>query len=341
MNLKQLCFSLAEKNGSSGDEREVAEFARELLSEYMDAKIDRLGSVRGTMGDKGTHILLDAHIDQIGMVVRNIDEKGFLLIDKVGGTDLRVLTGAEVIVHGKEELFGIICSVPPHLQKGDSSKENLDIKTMAVDIGYDKAAAESLVEIGDRITIRSTQHELLGDKIASPAFDDRCCMAAIVRALEMTKGQLNNIRVSVLFSTQEETSGSGAKTGAFALMPDYAIAVDVGFGDDAYTDKTQTINLGGGASIGISPTLDRDLTHELVSICKEKDIPYQHDVMGGRTGTNADSINIAGCGVKTALLSVPLRYMHTGNEIISVSDVECTAKIIAEYLLKKEAECNA
>lgn len=341
MNLKQLCFSLAEKNGSSGDEREVAEFARELLSEYMDAKIDRLGSVRGTMGSKGTHILLDAHIDQIGMVVRHIDEKGFLLIDKVGGTDLRVLTGAEVIVHGKEELFGVICSVPPHLQKGDSSKENLDIKTMAVDIGYDKAAAESLVEIGDRVTIRSTQNELLGDKIASPAFDDRCCMAAIIRALEMTKGQLNNIRVSVLFSTQEETSGSGAKTGAFALMPDYAIAVDVGFGDDAYTDKTQTINLGGGASIGISPTLDRDLTHELVSICKEKDIPYQHDVMGGRTGTNADSINTTGCGVKTALLSVPLRYMHTGNEIISVSDVECTAKIIAEYLLKKEAECNA
>lgn len=342
MDLKQLCFSLAEKNGSSGDEREAAQYAKELLSEYMDAQINRLGSVQGTMGDKGTHILLDAHLDQIGMVVRAIDEKGFLLIDKVGGVDLRVLTGAEVIVHGKNELFGVICSVPPHLQKkGDDTKDTLDIKTMAVDIGYDKNTAESLVELGDRITLRCKQNELLGDKIMSPAFDDRCCMAAILRALEMTKGQLNNIKVSVLFSTQEETSGSGAKTGSFALMPDYAIAVDVGFGDDAYTDKTQTINLGGGASIGIGPTLDREFTNELISICKEKDIPFQHDVMGSRTGTNADSINITGCGVKTALLSVPLRYMHTGNEIISVSDVECTARIIAEYLLKKEAECNA
>ena len=184
--------------------------------------------------------------------------------------------------------------------------------------------------------------ELLdGDKISSASFDDRCCMVAILRALELTKNKLKNIKVSVLFSTQEETSGSGAKTGAFALMPDYAIAVDVGFGDDPYTDKTKTLKLGGGASIGISPTLDRDLTNELVSVAKSKNIPYQHDVMGGRTGTNADSINVTGCGVKTALLSVPLRYMHTGNEIISLADIENTAMLIAEFLLKKEAEYNA
>ncbi len=340
MDLKQLCFSLADKAGTSGDEREAALFAKELLSEYMPTSIGRLGSVQGTMGEGKPHILLDAHIDQIGMVVRAIDDKGFLLVDKVGGTDLRVLTGAEVTVHAKEPLFGVICSVPPHLQKGDS-KENLDIKTMAVDIGFDKDTAEALVEIGDRVTLRQKQHELIGDNISSACFDDRCSVAAILRALELTKGKLGNIKVSVLFSSQEETGGSGAKTGAFALMPDYAIAVDVGFGDDPYTDKTQTIKLGDGASIGISPTLDRDFTNELISIAKENNIPYQHDVMGGRTGTNADSINITGCGVKTALLSVPLRYMHTGNEIINLGDIENTAKLIAEYLLKKEAEYNA
>lgn len=341
MDLKQLCFSLAQKAGTSGDEREAAEYAKELLSEYMPCEIDRLGSVRGTMGQGNMHILLDAHIDQIGMVVRAIDEKGFLLIDKVGGTDLRVLTGAEVTVHGKEKLFGVISSVPPHLQKGDSSKESLDIKTMAVDIGYDKDSAEKLVEIGDRVTLRCHQCELAGDKISSGAMDDRCCVAVILRALEMTKGQLNNIKVSVLFSSQEETNGGGAKTGAYSLMPDLAIAVDVGFGDDPYTDKTQTVKLGGGASIGIAPTLDRAMTNELINLAKEKNIPYQNDVMGSRTGTNADSINVTGSGVKTALLSVPLRYMHTGSEIISLSDIENTARLIAQYLLKKEAECNA
>lgn len=341
MDIKELCFSLGEKNGTSGDETGACEYAKELLSEYMTAKTDILGNVVGTMGDKGVHILLDAHIDQIGLVVRYIDDKGFLLVDKVGGPDLRVLIGAEVTVHGKQELFGVVSSVPPHLQKGDSKNESLDLKTMAVDIGMSKESAEKLVSIGDRITLRNTQLDLLGDKIVSPSFDDRCCIAVILRTLELTKNKLNNIKVSVLFSAQEETSGSGAKTGSFSLMPDYAIALDVGFGDDPYTDKTQTIALGKGPSIGISPTLDREFTKELKNLCKAKDIPFQHDVMGGRTGTNADSINNTGRGIKTALISVPLRYMHTGCEVISLTDIENTAKLLAEYLLKKESECNA
>ena len=124
-------------------------------------------------------------------------------------------------------------------------------------------------------------------------------------------------------------------------MPQYAIAVDVGFGNDPYTDKTQTIELSKGPSIGISPILDRDMMKEIKTLAKENDIPYQHDVMAGRTGTNADSINVTGSGVKTALLSLPLRYMHTGVEVVNLDDIENTAKLIAAYLLKKEEECNA
>ena len=341
MDIKKLCFALSEKNGTSGDEKVVCDFAKELLNEYMKTEIDVLGNVVGTFGDGHVHILLDAHIDQIGLVVRHIDDKGFLLIDKVGGPDLRVLTGAEVVVHGKEDIFGVISSVPPHLQKGDSKNEGVDLKTLAIDIGYSKEKAEAIVSIGDRVTLKTPQLELLGDKIVSSSFDDRCCVAVILRALELTKGKLNNLKISVLFSVQEETGGSGAKTGSFALMPDIAIALDVGFGNDPYTDKTQTISLGKGPSIGISPTLDRDLTNELKALCIDKNISYQHDVMGGRTGTNADSINNTGRGVKTALLSVPLRYMHTGCEVISVDDIENTAKLLAEFLIKKDGECNA
>ena len=341
MDIKELCFSLSGKNGTSGDEKDTCAFAKELLNEYMNTKIDVLGNVIGTVGDGKTHILLDAHIDQIGLIVRHIDDKGFLLVDKVGGPDLRVLTGAEVTVHGKEDIFGVVSSVPPHLQKGDSKNEGVDIKTMAVDIGYCKEKAEEIVSVGDRITLRTSQFELLGDNIVSGSFDDRCCVAVILRTLELTKGKLNNIKLSVLFSVQEETNGSGAKTGSFALMPDIAVTLDVGFGDDPYTDKTQTITLGKGPSIGISPTLDKALTKELKDICMDKNIPYQHDVMGCGTGTNADSINNTGRGIKTALLSVPLKYMHTGCEVISTEDIENTAKLLAEFLIKKDGECNA
>lgn len=341
MNLKDICFDLAKQSGTSGDEMSACKTAMKYLGEYMPCEIDRLGNVIGTVGEGNTHILLDAHIDQIGLVVRGIDDKGFLLVDRVGGMDLRVLTGAEVTVHGKSDLFGVICSVPPHLQNKDNGKEALDLKKMAVDIGYKRDQAEKLVSIGDRITMRNCQYELLNGNISSSAFDDRCSVASILRALELTKGLLNNIKLTVMFSSQEETGGSGAKTGSFSAMPDYAVVVDVGFGDDPYTDKSQTITLGKGPSIGISPTLDRALTCELAELAKKSDIPYQHDVMGGRTGTNADSINITGYGVRTALLSIPLRYMHTANEIINLDDIENTAKLIAAFLLEKEAEVNA
>ena len=339
MNLKKLCFDLAAEAGTSGDEKEAAVLAKSELEKYMTAEIDTLGNVIGTFGTGKTHILLDAHIDQIGLVVRGIDDKGFILVDKVGGPDERILVGSEVTVHGRKELFGVICSTPPHLLTAEDKKAGVDVKRIAVDAGLGKDEALELIEIGDRITLRNNQCELLNGNVVSGAFDDRCSVAVILRALDMVKGKINNLTVTALFSVQEETGGSGARTGSFSVMPDYAIAVDVGFGDDPYTDKTSTIELGKGPSIGISPTLDREFTNELKSICKNKSIPYQHDVMGGRTGTNADSINNTGKGVRTALLSVPLRYMHTGIEVINIDDIENTAKVIAEYLLKKEAEC--
>ncbi len=341
MNIKELCFSLSEKAGTAGDEKLAAEYAKGLLSSYMKTEIDVLGNVVGTRGEGKKHILLDAHLDSIGLIVKGIDEKGFLLVDKVGGMDLRVLTGAEVIVHGNDELFGVICSVPPHLQKGDSKNELLSLSEMAVDIGFNKEEAEKRVQIGDRITLKNIKAELIGNNILSSSFDDRSCMAVILRALELTEKKIPSLKLTVLFSVQEEVGGSGAKVGAFTAEPDEAIVIDVGFGDDPYTDKTQTIALGKGPSIGIAPTLDRKLTNELKEIAKAEAIPFQHDVMSGRTGTNADSINISKGGVKTALISLPLRYMHTGAEVINLDDVQNSAKLIAAYLLKKEAECSA
>lgn len=337
--ISDMLEALCSAKGVSGAESEAAKVASEMLGRFMPVTTDALGSVRGRKEGNGPFILLDAHLDQIGLVVRGFDEKGFVLFDKVGGADLRVLTGAEVLLHGREDIFGVVCSVPPHLSKKEDKK--LDINLMAIDTGYSKEEIEKILSVGDRITLRSPQCELLGDKISTGALDDRCAVAAILYALELVKGRLSNVGLTVMFSSREETGGSGAKTGAFSFMPDYSVVVDVGFGDDPYTDKSETITLGKGPSIGIAPILDSELTKELVSLAEEKNIPYQHDVMGRTTGTNADGITLTGTGVKTALLSIPLRYMHTANEVISLKDIEYTGKLIAEYLIKKEAQCNA
>ena len=338
MTTKELCFLLAAADGTSGDETAAAETVQKLLSPYMKTEIDPLGNVRGTCGNGQMRILLDAHIDRIGLVVRCIDEKGFLRVESVGGADPRVLIGAEVIVMGKTPLPGVICSTPPHLLTKEQKEAGVEIKQLAVDIGMDQEEAEAVVAIGDRILFAKNQHELLGTRIVSSGFDDRCSIAALMKTVESVYDQLQRCTLIVQCSVQEEVGGSGAKTGAFRSDADLAIAVDVGFGSDPYCDKTETIDLGKGPSIGISPVLDRALTQELIKIAKENNIPYQHDVMSSRTGTNADQIQLSRGGVKTALLSIPLRSMHTPVEVIDTRDVDRTAELLTAFILAKEAQ---
>lgn len=338
MDTKELCFALAGAYGTSGDEKEACAVAEKELKKYMKTEIDALGSLIGTVGSGKVNILLDAHMDTVGLVIKGIDENGFLLFDKIGGIDARTLTGNTVKVLSATVQDGVICSTPPHLTSQSDKGKGLDIKTMAIDIGMSKQEAEAVVEIGDRAVICLGQYSLLGDKISAGGLDDRCGAAAVIKAVEAVHDKIRNVRLTVLLSSGEEVGGSGAKTGAFSADADYAIAVDVGFGGDSVTPKDETIELSKGPSIGISPVLDRELTQKLKKLAEREKIPYQHDVMSGRTGTNADHITIAKGGVKTALLSIPLRNMHTPVEVISLSDVENTAKLIAAFILETDGE---
>ena len=341
MDTKQLCFALSSAWGTSGDEAEARNCAERELEKYMKTGTDTLGNLIGTVGTGKVNILLDAHIDTIGLVIREIDENGFLRFDKVGGVDVRLLLGSEVKVLGKTALNGVVCSTPPHLMSAADKEKEIDIKKMAIDVGLTKQQAQSVVEIGDRAVICGNQLSLRGDKIASPCLDDRCGAAAVIKAVEAIHDKIKNVRVTVLLSCGEEVGGFGAKTGAFSCDADYAIAVDVGFGADCVTPKDETIGLSKGPSIGLSPVLDRELGKKLKAIAVKNNIPYQHDVMSGRTGTNADHITISKGGVKTALLSIPLRNMHTPVEVISIKDVDDTARLIAEFILETDGECDA
>ncbi len=338
MTTKELCFLLAGVDGTSGDESAAAETVQKLLSPYMQTVIDPLGNVRGQCGSGDLRILLDAHIDRIGLVVRSIDDKGFLHVEAVGGVDPRVLVGAEVTVMGKTALPGVICSTPPHLLTKEQKEAGVEIKHLAVDLGLNEEEAKASVAVGDRILFAKNQHELLGTRIAGSGFDDRCGIAALIKTVQAVHDKLNRCTLIVQCSVQEEVGGSGARTGAFRSDADLAVAVDVGFGSDPYCEKTETIDLGKGPSIGIAPVLDRGLTQALIAVAQESKIPYQHDVMSARTGTNADLIQISRGGVKTALLSIPLRSMHTPVEVIDTKDVDLTAELLTAFILAKEAQ---
>ena len=327
--LEKLCSA----KGVSGAENEAAAVASELLGKYMPVRVDTLGSVTGTMGSGKVHILLDAHLDQIGLVVTAIDEDGFLKVAKCGGADIRVLAASEVTVHGREKLFGVITSTPPHLSTPEDSGKAKGFDDIAVDIGMNKENAEKLVSLGDRITFNGKFSRLSGNRVSSPSIDDRAGVAAILRCLDIIKDKEPDCKISVCFSVQEETGGSGAKTAAFASDADEAIAVDVSFASAPEVSSEKYAALGGGAMIGYAPSLDYEMSRKLSNIAKEKNIPNQPEVMGGKTGTNCDEIQVSGKGIKTALISVPLRNMHTAVEVCDLEDIENTARLMAEYII--------
>lgn len=338
----EICKKLCCLGGTAGDETECAKEALKMLEKFMPAQIDKNGNVIGLLNENAPYtVALEAHIDMVGLVVTQIDENGFIHFDKVGGTDIRTLVGSSVTVYGKRTLNGVVCSKPPHLISNSEKDAEADIKNLAVDIGFDEKQAKEIVSVGDRMVVSYNPQMLLSNKYTSCALDDRSGVAAILLALKELENKVHNLNLTVIFSCGEEVGGFGAKTAAYTSNANEAICVDVGFGSDRFCSGEGIIDLGKGPSIGLSPVLDRDFVIKLEQTAEECNIPYQHDVMSGLTGTNADKFTVSKGGIKTALLSIPLRNMHTPVEVIDNEDINLTAKLISSYILKKEAELNA
>lgn len=333
MDIRSTVVSLSEISGTSGSESKAAQLALGMLREYCpDTEIIN-GNVTGRFG---THreglpsLLLDAHIDQIGFAVTYITDDGFIKVGNIGGIDRRLLPAQPVVVHGSRDIKGVICSVPPHLTSGGS--EVLEMDDVAIDTGLTKEELEKLVSLGDSVTFDVTCRELIGSRITGDALDDRCGVASILYALELLKGSDLAYNVTVLFSTQEEVGERGAKIGAFEINPDIALAVDVSFAYAIGEEESKCGYLGKGPMIGISPSLSREISDELINTAKSADIPYQIEVMSGLTGTNADRFSVNRCGAKVCTVSIPLRNMHTPVEVIDITDAEQTAKLLAAYI---------
>ena len=195
-----------------------------------------------------------------------------------------------------------------------------------------KEQAEKVISLGDKIVFSQHCADLLGDRITGAALDDRCGVASVLRAVDILKNEKPNCSYTVLFSTQEEVGERGAKIGVYDVAPDIAIAVDVSFALTADDSELKCGHMGKGCMIGIAPTLDRELSKEMMRIAEKNGLSYQTEVMSGETGTNADRFSVNAGGVKAVTLSVPLKYMHTPVEVISLSDVENTAQLIAAYI---------
>ncbi len=335
MDLWEILNNLSSAEGVSGEESSAGVAALKLLKKYCpDAYIDEMGSVIGTMKsskENVPHILLDAHLDQVGFIVTSITEEGFVKVGNVGGLDMRIMPAQNVLLHGKKTINGVIASVPPHLSGGE--QKVFDITELLIDTGYDKAELSEIISLGDRVAFDTTFMQLQDKRIAAHSMDDRCGIAAILYALELIHENESPCNLTILFSSQEEVGECGAETASYNINPDIAVAVDVTFAMGHGDDPVKCGKLENGPMIGISPTLSREISNSLISAARDKDIPWQSEVMNGTTGTNADRFSVSRGGVRSCTLSIPLRYMHTPSEVISVEDVESTGKLLAEWIM--------
>lgn len=337
-NILELLKKLTSAVAVSGAEENITELLREMLLPYGEVSVDSMNNVFCTFGE-GYHFLLDAHLDEIGLIVTDITDDGFIKVGKCGGIDLRMLPASEVSVWGKREISGVISTKPPHLQTADEEKKAPKLSEIAIDTGYTKEELENLISLGDRITFRRNFTPLLGSFISSSCLDDRSGVAAILMSLDRLKTL--PCKVTVMFSSQEEVGTRGAKIGAYLKNIDEAISVDVSFAYTPGCDKADCGEISKGAMIGFSPVLDKTISGKLVQVAEKNNISYQCEIMSGKTGTNADVISITESGIKTALISIPEKYMHQRVEVVDMNDIRSTSDLICAYMTERAGEINA
>ena len=331
MKTIELLKKITSAVGVSGAEGNIVDVLKEILEPYGEVSVDCLNNMFCHIGEEGKHILLDAHLDEIGFIVKAISDDGFIKVANIGGVDRRMLLASEVSVWGDMEYRGVISTLPPHLQKADDERKAPELDEIAIDIGLTKEEAEKGISVGDRVTFRRNFTKLLGNQVSSGVLDDRSGVASIILALDELKKM--NANVTVMFSSQEEVGTRGAKIGPYGRAVDEAVVIDVSFGYTPMCKKSECGEIGKGPMIGFSPILSRDMSKNLVKVAEDNSIPYQIEVMGGgHTGTNADVISISECGIKTALISIPEKYMHSPVEIVDIIDVENVSKLIVAYV---------
>ncbi len=331
MDLSILLTELSESDAIA-DIGEATAVAEKYLSEYMEVE-NRNGSLVGMIKGNGDRtIMLDAHIDEIGMMVTFVDDSGFVKVSAAGGIDRRILQGTKVHIHAKKAVMGVFCSTPPHLRGSkDSSVPSFD--ELFIDTGITENATE-IISVGDRVTFVQSAAGLNGTQMTCKALDNRASVAALIKCADLLSQSTLPCSVMFLLSNGEEIGGVGAQTCTFELDPDEAIALDVTFARSSDCPDSSLGEMGKGGMIGISPILSADVSDKLTTVAKENGIDHQFEVMGSRTGTNADKITLTKSGIKTGLVSIPIKNMHTPVEIVDLKDIESVARLLAAYIIQ-------
>jgi putative aminopeptidase FrvX len=336
LEVPTLLDELLRAGAPSGYEGPAAEVWRKAAG-FAELSYDGIGSTIARVGEAEPLVAIVGHIDEIGLIVTHIDEKGFLWFEPIGGWDPQILVGQRVEVTGLNgPVPGVAGRKPIHLLEPEQRKKVVELKSMHIDIGVDgREEAETLVRVGDPVVIRTEPMRVAGSRLVSKSMDNR--LGAYV-ALEATRrcaeGAGPGGSMAGVAAVQEEIGLFGARTSAFELRPDLAVAVDVTHATDApgVDEKELGVHpLGSGPVIGRGSTLSPKVFELLVETAEAEGIEYSIAASGRSTGTDADAIQIARSGIPAGLVSIPLRYMHSPVEMVDLNDVEAVITLLAAF----------
>jgi endoglucanase len=333
---------LLDAAGPSGFEIRPARVWREEAGAFADdVRVDVSGNSFASLNPEGRpRVMLAGHVDEIGLQVTWIDEKGFLYIDEIGGWDPQVLVGQRVSILGRGgDVPGVIGKKPIHLIKPEDRTKATKTKDLWVDVGATSRdeVAELGLRVGDPMVLAQGVVHLAGDRIASRAIDNRIGAYVVLEAVRLLAGERPTASVTAVATVQEEIgySGGGARTSAFSLEPDVAIAVDVTFSTDVPDVEKKELGehlVGGGPVLSRGSASHNEVFEALVRVAESEGISHTIQASPRSTRTDADAIYLTRAGVPTGLISVPNRYMHSPNEVVSVADLKATARLIAAFV---------
>jgi len=334
--LKQEIFSLCSVMSVSGFETRADRLLRERWGDAFDEiYTDPVGNhlfIKRSGRKDAPLALVDAHFDEIGMIVTQVCEGGFLRIAPIGGLSPSVLQAADVVIYGTETVRGVIVSTPPHL-RSDKEDRLPDPEELLVDTGYPKEEMERIAPVGTPVGFAPVYGELLGGCLAGKSFDNKACAAIAAYAIIHTPREELAADVALMLSSYEETSRvGGAGPGTFGLSPDYAMVIDVNLATVPDVPKWETVPLGKGISLSASAATDRALTAATKRLCEEREIAHCVVAAPCSTGTNAATVNLTGGGVPVVDVGLPLRSMHTYNEVISMEDAEALCALVRAFV---------
>ena len=340
MRKKSLDFlkSILSSPSPSGYEQPVQKLWSEYTKQFAEVHTDSQGNTIGVVNPGGApRVMFAGHCDEIGFMVRYIDDKGYIYFGSIGGFDETIIAGRVVTIHtSKGSVPGVIGKTPVHLIKPDDRKKASQIRDLWIDIGAkDKKKTESLVSIGDPVTYTYDFIELKTGLMVARAFDDKIGSFIVAEVLlELSNSKTLKASVHSVSSVQEEIGMRGARTSAFGIDPQIGIAIDVTFATDqpgVEQKEIGDIKIGGGPCIARGPNINPRVFDLLLETAKKKKIPYQIEGIPHATGTDANPIQITRAGVAAGLVSVPVRYMHTPVETLDLKDAEYAIKLLVAF----------